>query len=199
MSARLTNTVTWLSVRGRLAAAAAAMFLLTAAQSSGQAIDGGSATLSRTTSSRIAALRHDPRFILQAVARRMNIALLPGIPAPTVLLESRTPLSRLQAAAEREWGFRPSVFFSAFASARNEIYLIDDAALHERRHGTPDDSLAHELVHFLQAKYRKDTLDTDWSESEAVAIQLWFRNEYMQIRLSTSTAQPAPRLAERSR
>jgi len=133
----------------------------------------------------IATLTHDPQFILQAVARRMGITLLPGTPAPTLLLESRTPLSQLQAAAERQWGFRPGVFVTAFAQAANEIYLIDDAVLHERRGGTLDDALAHELVHYLQAKYRKDTLATDWSESEAVAIQIWFRTEYMQPNLVT--------------
>jgi hypothetical protein len=196
MSSRLTKIETWLTVRGRLAVGVAAMFLLSAAQSSDRAPAMGSAALSPTIYPRVATLHHDPQFILQAVARRMKITLLPGVPVPAVLLESRTPLLRLQAAAEREWGIRPSVFFSAYASAGNEIYLIDDAAMHKRRHGTLDDSLAHEFVHFLQAQYRKDALDTDWSESEAVAVQLWFRDEYMRIRLATGNAQPAPRHAK---
>jgi hypothetical protein len=151
------------------------MFLLTAAASSDR----------HTSSARIATLHHDPQFILQAVARRMGITLPPGTPVPALLLESRTSLSRLQAAAERQWGFRPDAFVTAFAQAGNEIYLIDDAALYERREGTLDDALAHELVHYLQAKYRKDMLATDWSESEAVAIQIWFRSEYMQPNLVT--------------
>ena len=171
--------MTRLSMCGGLAVAVAAMFLLTAAASSDWATEIGSAAPSRTSSARIATLHHDPQFILQAVARRMGITLRPEIPVPSVLLESRTPLPRLQAAAERQWGLRPHVFVTAFTSAGNEIYLIDDAAIYERREGTLDDALAHELVHYLQVKYRKDALATDWSESEAVAIQLWFRTQYM--------------------
>lgn len=172
MQTMLTTMRTWFSGRAGLAVAVAAMFLLSAAPS-------------HTSPARIATLHYDPQFILQAVARRMGITLLPGTPVPTLLLESRTPLSRWQAAAERQWGFRPDVFATAFAQAGNEIYLIDDAALNERREGTLDDALAHELVHYLQAKYRKDTLATDWSESEAVAIQIWFRTEYMEPKLVT--------------
>jgi len=165
--------------RGYLVAAAAVMFLVTAATLSARASKTASSTPPRALPERVAMLRYNPQFILQAVARRMGIALLPGMPVPAVLLESRTPLERLQAAAERQWGFRPHVFVTAYASAGNEIYLIDDATLYERYKGTPDDSLAHELVHYLQANYRKDTFNTDWSEFEAVAIQTWFRNEYM--------------------
>lgn len=171
----LRTITTWLSMRAGLALTVAAMLLLTAA-----------APLDRHTSpARIATLHHDPQFILQVVARRMGITLRPEILAPDVMLQSKTPLSRMQAAAERQWGFRPDVFVTAFAQAGNEIYLIDDATLHERRGGTLDDALAHELVHYLQAKYRKDTLATDWSESEAVAIQTWFRSGYMQPNLVT--------------
>jgi hypothetical protein len=187
----LTTVTTWLSIRAGLAVAVAAMFLPTAATSSDRATESGSAAPSHTSPARIATLHHDPRFILQAVARRMGITLLPGTPVPTLLLESRTPLSRLQAAVERQWGFRPDVFVSVFAWAGNEIYLIDDATLYERRGVTLDEILAHELVHYLQATHRKDILATDWSESEAVAIQIWFRSEYMEPKLVTMDAQPA--------
>ena len=191
MQTMLTTIRTWFSMRAGPAVAVAAMFLLTGAASSDRATESGSAAPSHTSPARIATLHHDPRFILQAVARRMGIILLPGTPVPTLLLESRTPLSRLQAAAERQWAFRPHVFVTAFASAGNEIYLIDDASLYERRGGTLDDALAHELVHYLQATHRKDILATDWSESEAVAIQIWFRSEYMEPNLVTMDAQPA--------
>jgi hypothetical protein len=133
-----------------------------------------------TAPSRVVGLHHDPQFILQAVAGRMGITLRRDVPVPKLLLESKTPLSRLQAAAERQWGFRPQVFVSAFASTANEIYLIDDAAIYEKRKGTLDDALAHEFVHYLQAKYRKAMLQSDWSEFEAVVLQTWFRAEYME-------------------
>ena len=149
----------------------------------------------RDSPERVVTLRHDPQFILEAVARRMGVTLRPEIPVPVILLESRTPLQRLQATAERQWGFRPHVFVSTYASAGNEIYLIDDAALYERYKRTVDDALAHEFVHYLQAKYLKDTFSTDWSEAEAVAIQTWFRKAYMEPRLAAEDA-PASRRAE---
>lgn len=142
-----------------------------------------SAAPSHYVGARIARLHHDPKFILEAVAQRMGITLRREAPVPEVLLESKTPLARLQAAAERQWGFRPRAFASAFALAVNEIYLIDDAAVYEQRGGTLDDALAHEFVHYLQATYQRASLHSDWSEFEAVAIQAWFRAEHMQPRL----------------
>lgn len=133
---------------------------------------------------RVVALQHDSRFILEVVARRMGVTLRPDIPPPAIRLESRTPLERLQAAIEPQWGFRPEVFTSTYATAGNEVYLIDDAAHYETYGGAPDDSLAHELVHYIQANYLRDRFNTDWSESEAVAIQTWFRREYMESRLA---------------
>lgn len=121
----------------------------------------------------------------------MGIALRQEIPAPKVLFESKTSLSRLQAAAERHWGFRPQVFVSAFLPTANEIYLIDDAAAYDKREGSLDDALAHEFVHYLQAKYRKAMLQTDGSEFEAVAIQTWFRAEYVEPKLVAVDARSA--------
>lgn len=141
--------------------------------------------------SRVLTLHHDPLFILQAVAQRMGITLRREIRAPGVLLESNTSLSRLQAAAGRHWGFRPQVFVSAFVPTANEIYLIDDAAAYDKRAGTLDDALAHEFVHYLQAKYRGALLDSDWSEFEAVAIQTWFRAQYMEPKLVAADARSA--------
>jgi hypothetical protein len=137
---------------------------------------------------RVAALQHDPQFILEVVANRMGVTLRADMPPPTIRLESRTPLERLQAAAERQWGFRPEVFTTTYATASNEVYLIDEARLYENYGGTPDDSLAHELVHYVQAHYLGDRFTTDWSETEAVAVQTWFRREYMAPRLAAAEA-----------
>jgi len=126
----------------------------------------------------LATLQHDPQFILETVARRMGVTLRPDVP-PAIRLESETPLERLQAAAEKQWGFRPHAFVTTYATASNEVYLIDEAALYDKSRGTLDDALAHELVHYVQARYLADRFDTDWSESEAVAIQTWFRKEFM--------------------
>lgn len=133
-----------------------------------------------------AALQHDPQFILEAVAKRMGVTLRPNLPPPTIQLESRTPLERLQVAAERQWGFRPEVFVTMYATAANEVYLIDEARLYDQYGGTLDDSLAHEFVHYIQVHYFGDRFDTDWSEVEAVAIQTWFRREYVATRLAAA-------------
>jgi len=126
-------------------------------------------------------LRHDPDFVLRAVAARMGIELLPDNPMPAVLLESSTAPGRWRAAAERHWGMRSPVFTSFYTPDQNEIYLIDHTASHERRGSSLDDALAHELVHYLQTRYRRDVLHTDWAELEAVQIQRWFRAEFMQV------------------
>ena len=179
--------------RWHLAVVTAAVLVLAATELPARVNETPGRTPTAASSARVAALQHDPQFILEAVARRMGITLWPELSPPAIRLESRTPLERLQAAAERQWGFRPPVFVTTYASAGNEIYLIDDPALYAAYGGTADDSLAHELVHYLQATYLNDRFNTDWSESEAVAIQTWFRKEYMEPRLAAAAATAGPR------
>jgi hypothetical protein len=178
--------------RWHLAVVATAMLALAATELPARVAERPEATPANP-SPRVAALQHDPQFILETVARRMSITLRPDLPPPAIRLESRTPLERLQAAAARQWGFRPHVFTTTYASAGNEIFLIDDPVLYARYGGTPDDSLAHELVHYLQARYRRDDFSSDWSESEAVAIQTWFRRQYMEPRHAAAAATGGPR------
>jgi len=119
-------------------------------------------------------LRHDPHFILQAVAAEMNVTLRSDIPAPEILLESATPLRRFQEAIFAQWGFRPHVFTNAYAVRSNEIYLTDDPAYYTRLKRTLDESLAHELAHYLQVRYLNADLAEESLENDAVAIQVWF-------------------------
>jgi hypothetical protein len=172
--------------RKALAAIAATLCVATAAALPARVSDTPTGPPAVGAPPRVAALQHDPQFILETVAKRMGIALRPDLPPPAIRLESRTPLARLQAAAERQWGFRPEVFTTTYATATNEVYLIDEARLYENYGGTPDDSLAHEFVHYLQATYLRDRFTTDWSEAEAVAVQTWFRNEHMAPRLAAN-------------
>jgi hypothetical protein len=129
-----------------------------------------------------ARLAFDAQFVLEQVARRMNVTLRPEIPVPAVLLESATPLHRFQDAIAPQWGFRPHVFANAYVSARNEIYLIDEAAYYERVGRTLDDSLAHEFAHYLQVHYLKADLADPSLESEAVAVQHAFRRDHVYAR-----------------
>jgi len=162
-----------------LAAVTAALFVATAGAVPARLDVPGVKSFGAGLAARAATLKHDPKLILEAVARRMGVTLRPEIPLPAIRLESRTQLLRMQVAADQQWGFRPPVFLSIYAAASNEIYLIDEAALYEKYPRTLDDSFAHELVHYFQAKYRKDRSDSEWSEIEAMAIQTWFRNEFM--------------------
>ena len=127
-------------------------------------------------------LRFDPRTTLKVVARRMDITLRPEIPLPEIRLASATPLGRIQDAVEGPWGARPERIANAFVSNTNEIYLIDDASYYAGVGRTIDDSLAHELAHYLQTRYGRANL-VDWEEVEAVAIQNWFRTEHVQEKL----------------
>ena len=120
-------------------------------------------------------LRFDPRVVLEAVARRMQVTLRPEVPMPAVFVESRVPLRQYQDAMEAQWRFRPPLVSNAYAIVRNEIYLSDDASFYRRLRRTIDDSLAHELVHYIQARYFQEDLATDGCEMQAVEIQRWFR------------------------
>lgn len=120
-------------------------------------------------------LRFHPQFILQEVARHLDVHLDPATPVPAIFFESDTPLRRFQDAIEAQWGFRPRAFTNAYVIERNEIYLTDDARYYLARGRTLDDSLAHELAHYLQWSYFRADLASDWSEAEAVSVQQWFR------------------------
>jgi hypothetical protein len=109
----------------------------------------------------------------------MGVTLRPDIPAPAVFLESTTPLRQFQDAMEVQWRFRPHLVSNAYAIARNEIYLSDDAGFYLRLKRTLDDSLAHELVHYIQAQYFSEDLSTDSCEVQAAEVQRWFREEYV--------------------
>ena len=47
-------------------------------------------------------LRFDPRFVLEAVAQRMEVTLRPDVPLPAVFVESAVPLRQFQDAMEAQ-------------------------------------------------------------------------------------------------
>jgi hypothetical protein len=134
-----------------------------------------------------AKLRFDVQFVLAEVARRMNVALRPEIPVPAIFLESTTPLRQFQDAIEPQWQLRPDVFINAYVAARNEIYLSDDAAYYARAGRTLDDSLAHELAHYLQVRYLNSDLAEPSLETEAVAVQRAFQQDYVYPRRAAAS------------
>ena len=126
--------------------------------------------------------RYDTACILSAVASQMGVTLRGDVPVPQVFYGSNTPLKQLQDAVEPQWGFRPDVFANVYVFARNEIYLWDDAAYYVRMKRSIDDSLAHELVHFIQVKYQNASFAGGGEdlESQAVHVQTWFRENHIQ-------------------
>ena len=147
-----------------------------------------------------ARLRHEPRCILEAVARGIaddigrhrgpaTDAALRGaarVPSmPRIRLESETPLVEFLAAIQPQ---APSVdrFSSFYSLSANHIFLIDDASYYaifntiDRR--SIEDSLAHEFVHYLQVAYLGYTvadLGTDDAEFMAIDYQRRYRERYV--------------------
>lgn len=130
-----------------------------------------------------ATLRFEPQTTLEVVARRMGITLRPEVALPEVRFESATPIERFRDAVERQWGSRPARFSNAYVPASNEVFLIDDPSYYAATGRTLDDSLAHELVHYLQAHYRHADLAGEIEELEAVQLQSWFRSEQMRTKV----------------
>lgn len=122
-------------------------------------------------------LRYEPRYILDAVAHKMNVQLRADEPLPRIHFESRTPLARFQDAVAPQWNFRPPKFANVYVVARNEIYLTDDPGYYRRLNRSLDESLAHEYTHYLQVRYQGANLDDESAELQAVAVQFAFRDE----------------------
>jgi hypothetical protein len=123
-------------------------------------------------------------FLLQKVLEKKNQAFNPQIPLPSLHMESTTPLKVFQDAIESQWGFRPDHFTNAFSVKFNTIFVSDDASYYERNGRCMDDSLVHELVHYVQDKYLHWDLNDESLEWDAIGIQTEFRNEYCPIKNS---------------
>lgn len=131
-------------------------------------------------------LKYSPECIFQAVALKSGITINPNIPFPAVYLESKIFVKQFDDAIESQWGFRPGQVLNAYVVAKNEIYLMDEAKYYLAKGRFLDDSLAHELMHYVQVKYEGVVLaGDDFSiEGEAVSMQTWFRETYMNAGIS---------------
>jgi hypothetical protein len=106
----------------------------------------------------------------------MNVTLRPDEPLPTIHFESSTPLEQFQDAVLSQWRFRPPMISNVYVVTSNEIYLSDDARSYRRMRRTLDESLAHEFTHYLQVRYFAANLADESCETEAVAMQIAFRD-----------------------
>ncbi len=131
-----------------------------------------------------AKFRYSFEFLVQKVLERKNQVFNPLIPLPDLKMESKTPLKVFQDAIESQWGFRPDHFTNAFSVKDNTIFILDDASYYERNGRCMDDSLVHELVHYVQDKYLHWDLNDESLEWDAIDIQTEFRNEYCPIKKS---------------
>jgi hypothetical protein len=121
--------------------------------------------------------------ILKIIAEKMN-ATLPAIEQwPTLRLEGEVSLKYYQDQVEPWWNFRPDMFTNVFVPNSNEVFLFTEKAYYKRHKRSIFDSLAHELVHYIQVMVNKidlkaDPMNAEMAESEAVSIQTWFRETY---------------------
>ena len=120
-------------------------------------------------------------FIFEKTLELKNQKNRPEIPFPKIFLKSTTPLSQFQDAIEKQWGQRPKAFTNAYAIESNAIYIMDDADYYKKFQRCIDDSLVHELVHYIQVKYQNWDINDESLEWQAIDLQTNFRNLYCKI------------------
>lgn len=116
--------------------------------------------------------------IMKIVAEKMNIKLDEKIPKPKILTEmTLDEYNRRSYEFSKKAGYplqKPlEAMCPTFFIEENEILLMEDSKLH---------TLAHELVHFFQIKYRQeDPFNDPYDnlEREAVYIQREFEDKYL--------------------
>lgn len=125
-----------------------------------------------------AELKYTVDFIFKAILEHKNLELKPEIPMPAVVVASKAKLKDFQDDVEPQWNMRPDAITNVFVVHLNKIYLSDDQSYYDKVGRCMDDSLAHELTHYIQVKYRGWSLDDDSLEWDAIDTQTWFREKY---------------------
>lgn len=122
--------------------------------------------------------KYSTMFILTRILEYKNLSFNSEIPMPAVILSSEASLKQFQDDIEPQWGFRPDVITNAYVVHLNKIYLYDDKNYYAGHQRCIDDSLAHELAHYVQVQYRKWDLNDDSLEWDAIDTQNWFREQH---------------------
>lgn len=125
-----------------------------------------------------AQLQYAPGFILNKVLERKHHAFDSQKIPPQVLFASQVTLKQFQDDVEPQWGIRPDAITNVYVVDQNKIYLMDDAEYYDKTGRCMDDSLAHELTHFVQVVYEKWDISDDSTEWDAIDVQTWFRETY---------------------
>ena len=110
--------------------------------------------------------------IFEIVADRMGLEINENLPKPIILTD--TQITRQKFSSYLGWDAKEVTPY--YFSRQNTVVIPLNCKL---------DSLAHELVHYFQVMYRNENLSPecgpyiDILEMEAVAIQRWFKVEYL--------------------
>lgn len=131
-------------------------------------------------SGKTAKLKYTEDFILKKALEYKKKEFNPNIALPQIFVESKTSLKQFQDAIEPQWGQRPDMITNAYVIHLNQVYLLDDANYYQKLKRCMDDSLMHEYIHYIQAKYQNFDLNDDTLEMEAVEHQTRFREEFCQ-------------------
>lgn len=126
-------------------------------------------------------LKYEVDFLFSQVLEKKQQIKNTNIKFPKIYYASKIPLKQFQDAVEKQWGMRPDSVTNVYAVDNNEIYILDDAEYYESVKRCMDDSLVHELVHYVQVKYLNWDLNDESLEWDAVEIQTDFRNEFCPI------------------
>lgn len=121
---------------------------------------------------------HSTQFILSRILEYKNLEFKPEIHLPTVVLSSQAKLKDFQDDVEPQWGIRPDVITNVYVVRLNKIYLYDKKSYYTDHKRCIDDSLAHEMAHYIQVQYRQWDLNDDSLEWDAIDTQNWFRSQY---------------------
>lgn len=135
-------------------------------------------TMTQIALAKEATLKYPVDFLFQKVLEKKRLPKNDLIAFPKIYYSSKTPLKQFQDAIESQWGMRPDLITNAFAVKNNEIYILDEADYYESKGRCMDDSLVHELVHYVQVKYQNWDLNDESLEWDAVEIQTLFREEF---------------------
>ncbi len=127
-------------------------------------------------------LRFPLECTLAAIAKKRNVQLSENVPLPTLYYESTTSFETFKAAVMQQGHDFPQEFSNAYVyvQGKNDIFLIDSPSYYARHGRFIDDSLAHEIAHYVQVRYQKYDLNVEeFAELEAVDLQTWYRDTFM--------------------
>jgi len=118
--------------------------------------------------------------ILAIVADYMKVTLKSEVALPRVRTQSDTSLKEFQDSIEVFWKFRPDVFTNVYNPIHNEIFIMTERAYYQKHKRSVFDSVAHELVHYVQKEYKgvDFTQEDESVEFQAIEVQTWFRDTY---------------------